>query len=141
MNGTKKKRKVPAKRKLLIQAKINNTWFNVWADYKKATSSYTLPWHPTSPNKMVIGFGGAADYCDLREQLMHEAVEAALEIRNATHYNTNNMKCSAYAYFSFNHEVFQNAIHEANLFMTIVEPYIRREFEKYFSHLPWLIKP
>jgi len=141
MNGTKKKkpRAVPTKPKLLVQAKINSVWFNVWADYKGKYSSYSMPWQPTTPNRMNIGFGEAVDYCDIREQLMHEAIEAAIELRNGKCFATNNAKLSAYAHFSFDHEAFQNAIKEANLFTIVVEPYIQKEFEKYFSHLPRLI--
>jgi hypothetical protein len=85
---------------------------------------------------MNIGLKGQ-DWAECRERLLHEAVEAALTIQGGCNYKSNEARLPAYIQFSFTHEQFQSAIYDVNLFMLVVEPKLKKAFEKYCPDKPY----
>lgn len=116
--------------KYITQAKIGQTWVNVYINLKATDAYYTIRRDVDQPNRMVIGFN-QFEYEAVFMLLMHETVELALSQRNGTYYaSSENHDYPAYVQFMFSHEQYQYAINEAAAFMMYVEPLLRDEWIK-----------
>lgn len=114
----------------ITQAKIGQTWVNVYVDLKATDACYIIRRDVDQPNRMVVGFA-QREYEAVFMLLMHETVELALSQRNGTYYaSAENHDYPAYLHFMFSHEQYQYAINEAAAFMMYVEPLLREEWIK-----------
>ena len=103
----------------------------MYLDPNRSDAEATFHWQPNKANPMHIG-GDRMDWCDCRELLMHEALEASLRIHNVCYYSTNDNGAPAYVNFNFSHEVYQRCVKEANLFMMYMEPKVEAAFKKMY---------
>lgn len=128
----KTKTKIRKGKKLICQAKVGAVWFNVYVNYGGSDAGFVQKYSATKTNTMEIGIGGDRPYEQALDNLMHEAVEAALTFRGGAYYKTvEDRGIPAYIHFMFSHETYQRSISEAVSFMMVVEPKLRAEWERH----------
>jgi len=113
------------------QAKIGHVWVCVYLDPTRSDADVRLDWKPNKANSIHIG-GDIIDWCDCRELLMHEALEASFLINDVCYYKSGEHGLHAYVQFNFSHEVFQRCVKEVNLFMMYMEPKLEAAFKNMY---------
>lgn len=118
--------------KHICQAKIGVVWFNVYVNYDISNAGFVHKRGRDKTNTMEIGIGEDRPYEQALDNLMHEAMEAAITFRGGAYYKSvEHTDIPSYIHFMFDHETFQRSISDAVSFMMIVEPKLRAEWERH----------